>query len=373
MITTLRLSNFKSFSHLVLDTHALTLLSGVNSSGKTSILHALLVLRQSHRSRLLWGDPPTLDWGSDDGRSYVRLGTFTDVISDSAPAGTGVRIDLESDQGNTAFETTGYNSDNRHQKTTPGTWTVSNPNWPQMPLFSSRFQYLSSDRISPQEDYPRFEGNLELGRDGRFAPHFLEKFGDSLKVSEALLHPDWAEDRTLRGQMNAWMREISPGVDIKVQENTNTNRVELSYRYLDNKGIPTLDRKPQNVGFGITQTLPTLVALLSAQPGDLLLLENPESHLHPRGQSRLGMLIAKAANAGVQIFAETHSDHILNGIRVAARQKQVSPDMIRIWFFERSLDQSVNARHLHLDANGRIDQWPKGFFDEWDNMLDYLL
>lgn len=373
MITTLRLSNFKSFSDLALDTHALTLLSGVNSSGKSSILHALLLLRQSSRSRLLWGDPPALDWGSDDGKSYVRLGTLKDVFSDNAPTGAGIRIALESDMGNVAFETVGYDTDNRDQKTTSGTWTFSNTNWNFMPLFSSRFQYLSSDRITPQEDYPRFEGNQELGRDGRFTPHFLEKFGETHIGVPALLHQKFIDDRTLRGQVNAWMGEISPGVEIKVRENNSTNRVELAYRYLDQAGIPTLDRKPQNVGFGITQTLPVLVALLAAQPGDLLIFENPESHLHPRGQSRLGMLMAQAANAGVQIFVESHSDHLLNGIRVAAHRGEVTPASVRLWFFERNSNQSISPQQLHIDANGRIDRWPKGFFDEWDNMLDQLL
>lgn len=373
MITKIRLKNFKSFSNLELSISALTLLTGVNSSGKSSVLHALLALRQSSRLRRFFDEPPCIDWGNDDGRSYVRLGTLKDVFSDSGVLGTGVTIAVESDTDVMYFKTIEYNVESRDQKLTSGEWVFSNPNWNQMSLFSDNFQYLSSDRISPQEDYPRFSGSTELGFDGRFAPNFLEKFGETYISIQDLKHPRYNDFNTIHAQLNAWMGEISPGVEVKVKENSNTNRVELSYLFLGKDGIPTQNRRPQNVGFGITQTLPILVALLSSRPGDLLIFENPESHLHPRGQSCLGMLFAKAANAGVQIILESHSDHILNGIRVAVSQKNIMPEFVSLWFFERKEDQKINTIQLKLDANGRVDRWPIGFFDEWDNMLDKLL
>ena len=103
------------------------------------------------------------------------------------------------------------------------------------------------------------------------------------------------------------------------------------------------------------------------------LIENPETHIHPHGQSRLAMLMAKAAQAGVQIFVESHSDHILNGIRVAAKRQWIEAEKVKINYFSRSDKEITTILPLKLYQNGRIDKWPKGFFDEWDNMLDELI
>lgn len=131
-----------------------------------------------------------------------------------------------------------------------------------------------------------------------------------------------------------------------------------------------------NVGFGITYTLPVITALLAAKSGSLLLLENPEAHLHPRGQAQMGNLLAKAAAQGVQIILETHSDHVLNGIRLAVHDGKISPDDVKLHFFQRRISQEQNISEVispKMNRKGRIDQWPDGFFDEWDNILAALL
>jgi predicted ATPase len=133
--------------------------------------------------------------------------------------------------------------------------------------------------------------------------------------------------------------------------------------------------KPTNVGFGLTYVLPVVTAVLFASPGDLLIIENPESHLHPQGQARLGKLFAQSAEQGVQLFIETHSDHVLNGVRVATKQQLISPEKVGIFFFERYLADEHRTEIIQpiIDENGRINKWPPGFFDEWDNQLDELL
>src|SRR5262249_11560138 len=115
---------------------------------------------------------------------------------------------------------------------------------------------------------------------------------------------------------------------------------------------------------------------LSARPGALLLIENPEAHLHPRGQRRMGELLAAAASAGVQIVAETHSDHALNGVRLSVQDGKLAPDNVAIHFFSRTETNGktrlVTASPT-IDPNGRISDWPEGFFDEWDSALAQLL
>jgi len=134
------------------------------------------------------------------------------------------------------------------------------------------------------------------------------------------------------------------------------------------------EHRPSNVGFGLTYCLPIIVACLAAPKGALLLLENPEAHLHPRGQSALGQLLARCAADGVQIIVETHSDHVLNGIRIAAKRSEIPNEDVAVHFFSRNVENgesSITSPVLH--ANGRFSDWPDGFFDEWSKALDELL
>lgn len=97
-------------------------------------------------------------------------------------------------------------------------------------------------------------------------------------------------------------------------------------RYSTSNSLGEESTNALNMGFGVSYSLPIIVALLSAREGDILVLENPEAHLHPRGQRKIGELVALAAANGVQIFMETHSDHVLNGIRLSVRNKKISSD-----------------------------------------------
>jgi predicted ATPase len=120
-----------------------------------------------------------------------------------------------------------------------------------------------------------------------------------------------------------------------------------------------------------------LVAILSAQPNALILLENPEAHLHPKGQSKMGRLLALAANCGIQIIVETHSDHLLNGIRVAVCEELTKADDVKLYYFRRHLEDENNiitkVVSPRLYQDGGIDLWPDGFFDQSEHDLMNLL
>ena len=104
-------------------------------------------------------------------------------------------------------------------------------------------------------------------------------------------------------------------------------------------------------------------------------MRNRQAHLHPRGQSRIGELMARAAGAGAQVIFETHSDHITNGIRIAARKDAIPADDVALHFFQRENGSAFSSTVVSpkLSQNGRLDFWPDGFFDEWDNSLDALM
>jgi predicted ATPase len=127
-------------------------------------------------------------------------------------------------------------------------------------------------------------------------------------------------------------------------------------------------------GFGLTQILPILVAILAARKDDVLLIENPEVHLHPHAQQSIGTLLALVASSGVQIVVETHSDHVLNGIRLAAKSGGISADNVAVHFFSPTQsDGKFTPLSPRLDGDGRLDAWPEGFFDQFDLALSELL
>ena len=166
------------------------------------------------------------------------------------------------------------------------------------------------------------------------------------------------------------MKQFFPGCDLRVSAIDGASAVSLQLRSDQRSEF----QRPQNVGFGLTQLFPILVALLSADEGDLLLIENPEVHLHPKAQQAIGYLLGVAASSGVQVILETHSDHVLNGVRVAVKRGQLSPGDTAVHFFAPDPDSGPAApRSPLLNADGKLSEWPEGFFDQFDAALAELL
>jgi predicted ATPase len=171
------------------------------------------------------------------------------------------------------------------------------------------------------------------------------------------------------------MQEISPGVSINTKYVPEANKVILDYQF-DLISRKTNSFRPKNVGFGISYVLPVVLALLTAEEGKIIVIENPESHIHPRGQAELGKLIALAAQAGAQLFIETHSDHILNGIRVAVKEGVIDKSKVNILYFEKKttdIEQYSEITQIKVDNNGTLSDYPKEFLDEWSNQLSKLI
>jgi len=118
-----------------------------------------------------------------------------------------------------------------------------------------------------------------------------------------------------------------------------------------------------DVGFGVSQTLPVLVALLAAQPGQLVYIEQPEIHLHPRAQRALGTMFAEAARRGVIVIVETHSALLLRGIQTLVARDELSPDLIKLHWFQRDAAGATTITSANLDNTGAFGDWP-GDFDE---------
>jgi Uncharacterized conserved protein len=395
VIDRLTLHNYKAFQHAELPLGPLTLLTGLNSSGKSSVLQSLALLRQSYDSGDLAVAPllpearraglraSVANQGFLLNGELVGLGTGEDVLHEDFTEDE-PRISLAVDEGPYHYGwTAAYEAEQNLLPLLDADLPDTSEGERERPagpeavtpaFFTAPFQYLHADRISPAEFYPRDHqvaiGRGFLGVHGEHTVNFLMHHADDTVPEGPLRHPKAVSDLLL-DQTAAWMGELCPGVDIKAEAIKGTDVVSLSYGFQGTLGA-TRRRRPSNVGFGLTYVLPIVVACLSARPGGLVLLENPEAHLHPQGQTQMAMLAASAAVQGAQVIMETHSDHVLNGVRLAVKQGRVAPAQVVLHYF-RGNGTGAEIISPQVNADGRIDQWPSGFFDELENTLDQLI
>ncbi len=380
MISKINIQNFKSLEKIELECTNLNVLTGLNGMGKSSIIQALLLLRQSYDKGYLNKIGLTLNG------DLVKIGAGRDALYKGALK---EEINFDLDFRNDKHELVekswilGYSKNIEEEDDIENYYSSDVLPFAQdytpegdinnLSLFTDKFRYLNADR-HVQNEYERSDFNViknkNLGKNGEYTAHFLDHYGDNKKmtVADSLLYPGTTGNQLIY-QVSSWMNEVSPGIVVKTFSSPGSQSVELRYEYPTSAGSDVI--LPTNTGFGVTYVLPVLVALLSSKPGDILVIENPESHLHPKGQSVLGKLIANVANLGVQIFIETHSDHLLNGIRVAVK-KGVPSEKVNLFFIDQVNGNSRKVTPI-LDQEGRIDSWPVNFFDEWDNNLMELI
>lgn len=390
MLRELTLDGFKCFDEQRIPIHALTLLTGVNASGKTSVIQALALLRQSVLEAE-WSPQLVLDG------SLIRLGTTADVVN-KVRGGRTLDLGIAGEDwsvrwtfGDPKVRETDAASMPLHQlvwKQNDGTHTFDGREGglfrmlvPQrasliehqlvMDMLSS-IEHVSAERIGPREVYTlgRAAFHSTVGVQGERMPGVLWLFGDD-EVPEPLRHPSETR-RNLRAQAGAWLEHFFPGVTFDVQKVPNANAVTMGFRTNNQTNF----HRPQHVGYGITHVLPILIAGLTSRPKQVLLIENPEVHLHPAGQSQIGRFLARIAAAGRTVIVETHSDHVLNGVRRAVRDQLVSHEDVSMLFFrERTLAAREGIAQVEvprIDAEGNIDRWPRGFFDQFDDDLNAL-
>ncbi|MCT7950144.1 DUF3696 domain-containing protein [Ancylothrix sp. C2] len=361
MIQTLHLKNFKCFEKQSLQFKKLSLLSGLNSTGKSSALQSLLLLRQSYQENLLQNTGLLLNG------KLICIGRAKDALFEAAKEDL-IGFDIVAENGIQEKWSFHYSNPDANVLDLASTATASEIY--HSTLFSDQFHYLQAERIGPRPYFQMSEFQVpkrQLGTKGEYTAHFLSSYQDESIPVKTLKHPKEPSLR-LKLQVESWMGEISPGTRLKIIDSPPLDLVSLQYYYELSNPYRAI-----NVGFGISYTLPIIVAVLASTPGTLLIIENPEAHLHPKGQAKMGELLSLAASGGVQVVIETHSDHVLNGIRLAVHAGKISPQDVQLNFFEKNkkgVSQVVSPR---IDRNGRIDQWPEGFFDEWDKSLDVLL
>lgn len=379
MIKQVSVKGFKSFKDLKISFKPLTVLCGTNGSGKSSVLQLLLMLKEyaleAEASGLIklkneefdlgkrmdvvyrWSPEPTIQVGLD-----TSMGAYG-VISSEGPDSSGNDF--------VVFRSTddGFRSG------------------PLVEFFEKRVRYLSSDRLPPQSMHRHSAYSVKMnniGRHGENAVSLLYAHGQD-EIPLELCHDGTTDNRTLKGQVNAWLADVSNGVSVRTTPAGELLRLDVDYGAVK----PAQGFRPENVGFGISYVLPVLVMILTAKKGDCLLIENPGAQLHPQGQAQMGRLLTKAAAYGIQLIIETHSDHVVNGIRVGCKKRaddhleecvkdgEVSYyDGVLINFFERIEtigdvlpEQYTLVKPIRVETSGELECYPDHFLDEWPRQM----
>ena len=118
-----------------------------------------------------------------------------------------------------------------------------------------------------------------------------------------------------------------------------------------------------DVGIGVSQVLPVIVALTAAEQGQLVYIEQPELHLHPRAQVALARVLVDAAKRGVRVVVETHSSLLLLGIQTLVAEGDLSPDLVKLHWFTRNEGGVTEVTSADLDDAGAYGNWPEDFAD----------
>ncbi len=381
MIRSINLINFKPFVNQLLQFKSLTLLSWLNSTGKSSVLQSLLLLRQSYQQGLL---PKT---GLALNGELVQIGTAKDALYEGAQEDfIGFDIFWQNDiEGHWRFS-----YDPKVNVLNLDSEPVAKEIY-QLSLFNKKFHYIQAERIGPRSFYPMSDFDVRekglIAANGEYAAHFLLVNENKNILNGKLSHPnvksskkDFSDDPETKSlalidQVQAWMGEISPGTRIKINSNPDMDLISLQYLFEMGKEVSNPYRAT-NVGFGISYTLPIIVAVLASEPGTLILIENPEAHLHPKGQSKMGELLALAASCGIQVVIETHSDHVLNGIRRVVHAGKLDHQDVQLHYFQRQEKEGQAFTEVvspRIKRSGRIDKWPDGFFDQMEKDLMELI
>lgn len=388
MLQSIILTNFKLYRKQTIFSgmSAINILTGINGRGKSTLLQAMLLPKQS-LIETKWADRLTLNG------KYVKLGNAKDVKNEKASRSSNIELEYKSSEGDIVLalnseqddsqklDITEVIIDGKHYRDYEGALNGFTPyeeyKDKEISNIFRNFQYVSAERIGPQLSYPPSPEKDMLDASGEYAPCMIythssdiisEDMLDGLKDIYPELTDDDITDVTLIGMLDFWMSEMFGKTSLSVRY------LEDANVYVMNFGIGTSGNmyKPTNVGFGYSFVLPILVAGLLSPIGATLVVENPEAHLHPSAQSILGKFLAWVSKYGkAQVFVETHSEHIVNSFRVLVAQKIIANTDVNLLFFDNSFVDY--AKQIEVKSDGGIDYWPKNFFDQEEKDLDYLL
>ena len=349
MIKSIKIENFKCFKENLVKLNKVSLLLGTNSGGKSSLIQALLLSKMSLDS-VSKGDNKSLDLITND--YGLNLHSFDEIIYQDAAADL-FSIELEFQDH---ISTIGY-------KPTDDNNVVEMNFKGQTGNFTSPLVYLSADRMISRYQKSGDINNIRLGESNEYLGYIVEKGRQKnvIRIHAERNHWDYKDTSVLDIQINNWLDYILPNSRVTAKNSSDDNYFSLLFG--------DTSRHQTNVGYGISFILPIIVAGLIAEEDTILVVENPELHLHPQAQSNMAAFLAVIASSGVQVVIETHSEHIVNGFRKAIlydKNPLKNKDLTINYF---NFNGFCNIEEVVLNEKAEITHWPEGFMDQEENDL----
>lgn len=332
----------------------ITLLTGSNSAGKSSVIQSLLLLKKISQASVS-EQSPMIDLDLNDPNYALELGTYDDIktrsdndyedfLNDSHPTD----ISFVLNEGMAKIELTHNKDAENNVNVTSDVKSIES----FKKYLDKGFVYLNAERMAPHYMYKNTDNADFCDCHGTNTGNVYQKHeNDNCSIKRAYSNSDknkWSIE------LDKWIDFIFPGVAVQV-----ISSGENHYQ------VKVLGNAATNVGFGITYALPILVSGLTVPEGGMLLVENPEAHLHAKAQSNMGYFLARMAAAGVRIIIETHSEHIVNGIRrmIVEGKTEMSHEDMTIYFFQNK-NGKKNIMEFGMDEWGNLDEFPVDFFDQ---------
>ena len=401
-ITKIAVKGFKSIAEeCAIDIHPLTILAGANSSGKSSIMQPLLMLKQTLEAPFDPGplliDGPnvqftlaeqflsTLPNGKKIDRFQIRIETrksdfFHAVRTTFGKGKNGIEIvqmtkeKLEHDQTPSVKPFTLYPEMSPEKIKSLDAGDTALKNFDEVKR-SRCFLYLGSQYgdgfyevtygfgadIFRTIHLPGLRGNPErtykLTSTGSVYPGTFDNYAASV------IH-EWQETKNKRLKVVAdSLHKLGLTGHVGTKKISDVGIEVQVGRALQEKTEDIDMVNITDVGFGVSQVLPVLVAVIAAEPGQLVYLEEPELHLHPRAQVALAQVLADAAKRGVRVVAETHSSLLLLGVQTLVAEGDLSPELVKLHWFSRNKDGVTEVNSADLDDVGAYGDWPEDFAD----------
>jgi predicted ATPase len=364
----LKIENFKCFTKKNIPLNRLTILAGANGNGKSTVIQALLFLRRTieHCAKWEFGEQNHYVYSEINGLNVELNGAYCLALGNSfliAPRNTSpdfMAISLvdEDESFRVMYEITEQNN----------LWLkpieVQDYTIFSKSLFMQEFYYLNAERVGPRISQTiKFYDFPNAGFQGEFVAQLISDTESNYKFEiEEIRRNSKSKSPRLEQQVNAWLNELMPGVSISATYSRDTHSAQIKVDNYFTKGDSTI---ATNIGFGISYVLPIIVTGLIAKKDSYMIVENPEAHLHPSAQSKIGKFLAMIANAGVNLIVETHSDHVINGIQIATALREIDSKFLTINFFsEKEGSDQPNVESISITERGELSNWPKGFFDQ---------
>lgn len=346
MFTNLKIKNFKSIVDYDFEFKPFTILSGTNSSGKSSVIQSILFYSY-HSNADIYLEEYLGNFGNVSNLLYFN--NTRDQTIEITPSIDGKKL-------------------SPLMSNNTGDWQQLTNN--HFFKFEKELFHLCSNRIG-QENLSKIHKTLRSGNNGEYLFGFYEKAKNQALKNKKLVSTQ--DSDTLSMQVEFWLTKI---LDLKIKPITqkiDTNNIRIYYK--DESGFELL---PFNLGAGIGYLTKILILGLSLEKGNVLIIENPEVHLHPKAIAKLTDFFVFLVNAGIQVILETHSEHLLNKTRWNVFKHQISHDAVKIYYKSNAIDNFID---LNINQQGRytcenegneeIVEFPTGFFDsDLDELLE---